>query len=582
MSDISSLYKREITLLHKELKEFVDNHEALTEDDIIENPHINRLTQAFSLLHANLHLTLEESFTHFIDNLFNLLYPHYNAPIPSMAIMVLEPDKNNQETIELRKGLLLELSNGDKICNFNLCYDTQIMPAKIIKSSCKISDEKKTKSIITIKLQAISKMNFNELGIKKIRFYIKGINEVKYTIYQNIFNNVLSVSLDSNNKTIILDNNKIKKVGFNEEDSVLPKNKHSFIGYRVLTEFFALTDKFLFFDLDLSSVDLNGFDSNLEIKFYLDNKGLVDLITEDNFVLNASPAINLCEQESDPINIDAESYEHPIMFNKSDELEICSINQVIVNIGDNNEVEAHPLLNFDHETSSEDSLYYITKKKSILHKGIFKKSNTYVSLGNIDFLDGKSDKYFYVNSNCFNGDLPRQIYAEDNTKITLIDNTIPIDSIRCIAKPTAVTKLCKSDDQKWNMIAHFSPHYLNLLDSINGKNIFKEILKMYCCEDTKIHQNIIDSIIDITVSEKIIRVQTKKYNQFCKGNHIEIIFSKFNFSEGVLYLFLNTIEYFLSIYCSINSFIQLSGKMISKDGKKIYEGLPRNGEKCMI
>jgi type VI secretion system protein ImpG len=268
MSDITSLYKRELTLLHKELKEFVDNHEELTEGDVIENPHINRLTQAFSLLHANLHLTLEESFTHFIDNLFNLLYPHYNAPIPSMAIMVLEPDKKNQEIIELKKGLLLELSNGNKICNFKLCYDTYVIPVKIIKSSCEINDEKKSKSVITIELQAISKISFKELNVKKLRFYIKGISEVKYTIYKNIFNNILSISLNSNNKTIVLDNDKIKKVGFDEQDSVLPKNKQSFIGYRVLTEFFTLTEKFLFFDLDLSSIDLTSFGSNLEIKFY--------------------------------------------------------------------------------------------------------------------------------------------------------------------------------------------------------------------------------------------------------------------------------------------------------------------------
>lgn len=583
MDDISVLYKKHLILLYKELQEYANEHSELSSINLIDNPHTERLVQAFSLLHANLHFTLEESFSQFLTDLFNLLYPHYNVPIPSLTMLVFEPDKKKEEMLNLGKGLLLEMQSDSAVNNFQLCYSSQIMPAEVRGAECDITnnlvDIRENRSTISIGLSTVGKVVFNKLGLDKIRFCIKGLSDIKYLIYKNIFNNLIKFSVCSGSKIIFLDKSKIKKVGFSDQENLLPFTDSSFAGYRMLTEFFTFPDKFLFFDIDLNSVDLNEFTSFLEIRLYLNTDELNGLITSDNFILNAIPAINLFAQETDPVAIESESFKYPILSNKSNQ-EIYSINRVMVNLGDNNEEEAIPLLKYDND--QDNAICYITKRKNIFENGVYKETIVNLSLGmNSMIFNDKAMKYFYVNAICFNGNLPYTLFIDSEKNFTLIDNTIPISTIKCITKPTPVYNLCKSEDQKWNMIAHFSPHYMNLLGTMSGKNIFKEILSLYCCDNIKTHKDIIDSIIDITVREKVLRVQTERYNQFCKGNYIEIVFNNSKLSEGLLYLFLNVVEYFLGMYCSINSFIQLSGKF-SNNGKVVYEGLPRNGMKCLI
>ena len=76
---------------------------------------------------------------------------------------------------------------------------------------------------------------------------------------------------------VVLSPDCLRPVGFEPDEGMLPYSPRSFLGYRLLTEFFAFPEKFLF-------VDLTGLDreaaarlgNRLEIYFYL-NRTLSDL-----------------------------------------------------------------------------------------------------------------------------------------------------------------------------------------------------------------------------------------------------------------------------------------------------------------
>src|SRR3981081_4338024 len=60
-----------------------------------EDPHVERLIEAFAYLTARVRHKLDDEFPEITSSLLDVLYPHYQAPIPSMAIvqLMLDPEQ---------------------------------------------------------------------------------------------------------------------------------------------------------------------------------------------------------------------------------------------------------------------------------------------------------------------------------------------------------------------------------------------------------------------------------------------------------------------------------------------------------
>src|SRR5215813_12067948 len=57
-----------------------------------EDPHVERLIEAFAFLAARVHLKLDDDFPEITEALFSVIYPHFVRPIPSMAIADFQVD----------------------------------------------------------------------------------------------------------------------------------------------------------------------------------------------------------------------------------------------------------------------------------------------------------------------------------------------------------------------------------------------------------------------------------------------------------------------------------------------------------
>jgi type VI secretion system protein ImpG len=587
MDDFLAYYKHELNSLSQHLKEFAEKYPELADKvNLVENPHVSRLVQAFGILHAKLNLALEESFVQFTNSLFDILYPHYNTPLPSFSILALEPSEKLKEPFLLNKGKLLTMKSDDNACTFQVCYNTEILPLEIKQAFCRrVIDHEAdniTKSILTIDISSLKEADLSK--IKTIRFFIKGLNDTGYLIYKNIINNVLSIKVNNPEdlgNIQVINKDVIKEVGFADNESILPFSDSSFTGYRLITEFFAFTQKFLFFDLDLSNISLIRYRKEWQIHFYLDNEELANLVIRDNFLLNAAPIVNLFPLESDPIKVLSGKTEYQIIMDNKNPThnKVYSLEKVKIITGDQEKAGAHLFnFNYDKYLAKEGIFWYLTKRHG-LSGGLLDK-DLYISLVDRDIsLNKQNDKYLYVQAYCFNGNLPFDVYLENNTSFKFIDNTIPATKAKFLSRPTKTYRLCENNDQRWNVIAHLSLNHFNLISS-NGKDILKEILTIYNAGNVSLNKLLIDNITDVKVTEKIARIKIGKTYQFCKGSLVEICFNSSSLSQGLLYLFFRILEEFTAMYCSINSFIQLLGKQ--QDGNIFYSGLPRNGTKCLI
>src|SRR5574337_1143228 len=56
------------------------------------DPYVERLLEGFAFLAARVQLKLDAQYPVFTQHLLEMIYPHYLAPVPSMAVVQMQPD----------------------------------------------------------------------------------------------------------------------------------------------------------------------------------------------------------------------------------------------------------------------------------------------------------------------------------------------------------------------------------------------------------------------------------------------------------------------------------------------------------
>src|SRR6185437_15965819 len=119
-------------------------------------------------------------------------------------------------------------------------------------------------------------------------------------------------------------------------------------GYRLLTEYFAFPEKFLFVDLALPDRGrLLGKGRTLDVFIYLrrSRANIERAVTASAFALNCTPVVNLFPQAAEPISLDHATAEYAVEpdSRRSGALEIYSIEKVVASDGDGNVRDLHPV-----------------------------------------------------------------------------------------------------------------------------------------------------------------------------------------------------------------------------------------------
>src|SRR5262245_48489572 len=93
--ELLGYYNQELAFIRRMTKGFADRHRLIAGrlalgPDASEDPHVERLIQSFAFLNARTRRKLDDEFPEITESLLGVLYPHYQAPIPSMGVVQLE------------------------------------------------------------------------------------------------------------------------------------------------------------------------------------------------------------------------------------------------------------------------------------------------------------------------------------------------------------------------------------------------------------------------------------------------------------------------------------------------------------
>jgi type VI secretion system protein ImpG len=628
MSDqLLPYYHRELAFIRRLGGEFARQHPESAAGlelgpDTCADPHVERLIMAFAYLTARIRRKLDDDFPEIPNALLGVLYPHYQAPIPSMAIIQFQLDRGQGS---LTKGYPIERGSPVETqpiegepCRFRTCYPVRVWPMEVTRASLgDISSDapilpRDATAILRIGLKCFVKdMTFAKLQLEPepepdsasdpesrpersmLRFYLKGQPQHVNLLYEVLFNNRLEVTVANAgdpSPPIRLGPECVKPVGFEEDEGMLPYSSRSFLGYRLLTEYFTFPEKFRFLDVTgLTPKVRSGLGNEIEICFYLDrtSSDLEKNIDKDTFRLGCTPVVNLFEKQADPIALTHHDSEYRVVPDARRPLgtEVYSVDRVTGTSPGGEEVEYQPFYSFKHAAprSEMQSFWYATRKPSVKSVDrVDHGTEVCLSLVDLDFKTGtKPDRTVDVATTCLNRDLPNQLPFGGGQPVLHLTGGGPFSKVACLTKPTRTLRPDLGEGAMWRLISHLSLNHLSIADREKNPEALREILKLYDFADSAETRAKINSILHVGSERVVGRVRDEQHTGFCRGVKVDIEIDEERFSDNGLYIFASILERFLGLYCSINSFSQLSIST-KKSQEALCEWAPRTGDRVLL
>ncbi len=605
-------YERELTFLRQMGAEFAEKYPKIAsrlvlEPDKCDDPHVERLLEAFSFLAARVHLKIDDEFPEITEALLSILYPHFIRPIPSMSIVEfqLDPEQGKLSTgVPVKRGSMLASRPVAGVpCKFRTCYETVLWPIRVEEAEWKTPDRLQpvikapdAAAAIRIALRCQPDVMFDKLEMNTLRFYLNGESNLIHTLYELLFNNTTQIVVrdptpGSKIRPVYLRPDALKPVGFGEEDGMFAYPRRSFLGYRLLQEYFAFPEKFFFVDLTgLSAAWKSGFKERAEIVFLLspfeqqDRRQNLEMgISAKTFRLGCSPIVNLFQQTAEPILLDQRKYEYPVTpdVRRPNTVEVFSVDDVVsVSPQSRETINYEPFYSYRHANVRDRKQTFWLASRRPSGKRNDEGTDIFLSLVDLSMRTVRPDAdTLTIRLTCTNRDLPSRLpFGSDSGDFELEAGAM-IKRIIALKKPTGALRPAIGRGTFWRLISHLSLNYLSLVEE--GKEALQEILKLYNFTDSTYSQKQIEGITLVKSKRHFARVISENGITFARGTRVELELDEEQFVGGGVYLFTAVLEHFLGQYVSMNSFSQLVVR--TKQRKEVMrEWPPRAGQEILM
>jgi type VI secretion system protein ImpG len=546
------------------------------------------LLEGFAFLAARVHLKLDSEFPRFTQTLLETVYPHYLCPVPSMGVVHFEPDPREpgpEDGYLLERGTALRSQSDETSCQFRTAHSLRLWPLKIADAKyytrtigeLGLPGSLETKSAFVIRLQTTGDKKFKELKLDRLPIFIRGTDEIPISIYEQIFarakNVVIQPTRSQGEFREILPASSIRRVGFGEEEALLPRGPRSFEGYRLLKEYFACPQRFLFFELTGLLPAIRRFDGDkLEIVITLQaaEPKLDNRIDADSFALYCTPVINLFPKRLDPVLVSDRFAEFHVVPERTRpiDFEVYEVQQVVGVLANLNEEQRFEPFYFARDGEGRTGSYYTinriprvltAKEKKFGAVSSYAGSEVFISLVDAKVAPYKRElNQLNITALCSNRHLPIQLPIGTGETDLATDLYSPVAFIRWYAVPTVPVASIAEGDPSWRIINHLSLNYLSLLDTKEGDGAvaLRDLLKLYVNSNDVHTLRQIEGIRSVVATPIIRRVASTGPLTFARGLEVRVAFDESAFEGSGIFILGAVLAQFFARYVSINSFTE--------------------------
>lgn len=560
------------------------------------DPYVERLLEGFAFLAARVHLKLDDEFPKFTDHLLEMVYPHYLCPTPSMAVVQFEADPAQgklEDGFTLERGTSLRSLMGageQTTCEYRTSQPVTLWPFAISEAAYTSRDVVATrlpgslrdiKSVLRIRLESTSGVPFSEMAIDRLPIYIRGRDTRTMLLYEQIFADaqgvVLSWANGASEETVEL-KQPILPMGFDDAQALLPVVSRSFQGYRMLSEYFAFQQRFLFFELTGLNRLLRRCKSNqvdIIIPLRRLQPRLENVVDATNFGLFCAPAINLFPHRADRIHVNDAEVEYHVVPDRTRPMDF-EIHSVLGVAGYDKESDAmerfrafYEINDHDVEEQNPSLKYYAlrrtqrqlsSKQKRKGPRTSYVGSEVYLSIVDADQAPYSSNlSQLDLRVMCTNRDLPISMPVGKSSTDFTLESGAPVRSIRCLAGPTEPKPSFSetTGERSWRLISHLSLNYLSLVDGDGkGAAALREMLSLYqeAYATDAVRQS--EGLVSVNAKPIVQRLSQRGPLTFGRGLEVTVTCDESRFEGSGVFLLGAVLSDFFSKYVSINSFTQ--------------------------
>ena len=555
------------------------------------DPYVERLLEGFAFLAARVQLKLDARHPQFTQQLMELVYPGFLAPVPAAAVVEIVPDLQEgslKEGVLIARGSSLKtpLGKGERTsCEFRTAQDVTLWPLTMVEakylsgtgavSSQGLSVDSHTKAAIRLRLATAAGIPISTLPIDSLTFYVKATPGVASRIYEQIHANCIGVRVRSPGGPqgeVALPARCVTEVGFDDSAALLPVSRAGFAGFRLLQEYFILPERFMFVGLTgLMSALRSCTSAEVEITMLLDRiqPALENALDPAQFRLNCTPVVNLFPKTCGRVELHGRDVDYHVLpdRNRPQDFEVYSIEKVtgIAREGGGSFPIA-PFYSAAHRSAAnEERAYYTVQRRPRLASARQSRTGERTSyLGSECFISVADSAQRFergeapqadVEALCTNRDLAIHASFGKGRTDFLLETGAPVAAIRCITGPTAPRAAPTWGESSWRLVSHLSLNYLSI--EAQGIELLRDFLALYADQNDSVAARQIEGLKGVRVDPVVRRMPTPGPISHGRGLAITLTLDDAAFEGTGLLPLSAALERFFGRYVSLNSFTQL-------------------------
>jgi type VI secretion system protein ImpG len=426
---------------------------------------------------------------------------------------------------------------------------------------------------LRLTLRSGADIPFAKLDLQTLPLYLHGADEQPFRLYEQLLGNACAIFARAPDGSWVerLPADALRSKGFDDAEAALPVTPRAFQGYRLLQEYFALPNRFLFVEfaeLQRATRQCQGQELELVVLFDRLDSSLEGTVAAEQFVPFCTPAINLFPRRADRIHLSDRVNEHHLIVDRTRPLDF-EVHSLLEVSGHGSGPE-QPFLPFyavrDPARYGREQAYYCLRREPrVLSSNERRKgprssytgSETFISL-----VDAREAPYRHdlrqlgVSALCTNRDLPLFMPVGSGKSDFTLEDSAPVLSVRCLAGPSRPRPSRAHDASAWRLISQLSLNYLSLSEQGQGAAAMRELLRLYGEMGDPALQLQIEGLREVRSKPCTRRLPMPGPIVFGRGLEITLEFDENAFRGTGVFLLGAVLERFLTRYVSINSFTE--------------------------
>lgn len=600
-------YNRELRAIRRLAGEFAEAYPKVAArlritPEAVDDPYVERLLEGVAFIAARVQQRLDDELPEFSETLLEMLAPQLLSPVPSMTTLRIAPSPDAQGPVRVPRGLMVETEpvRGEPV-RFTTCHDVTVWPLAVEAfrlSGLPIAAPANPRvqgamAVLRITLRTTTpELTFARLGLDRLRLHLRGVGAQAALLQELLCTSTLGIALadsPADPRPTLLGPECLEPAGFSPEEAALPWPKRSFAGYRLLTEWFAFPEKFLYLDLSgLEARSLVQESDRLDVFIYLSRAmpELERMVGVENVALGCTPAVNLFAQRCEPIALDGTQSEWMVVpdARRPGALEIYAVESVRESRPDGRRRAVLPFYRLgraENDEAQAAEVNYVTFRRGASPP--LSGTQTWIELRDGAFDPAQpAEGVLTVEALCCNRDLPALLpFGAGQPRLRVAQGGAAVAMVDCISPPTPTLRPRLNDRGAWRLVSHLALNHLSVTGGEGGAAALREILRLHDLRDTAETRAALAALVAVEAKPGVARLPGGRAGAFVRGLDVTLTFDAGAWQAAGLYPMAQVLERFLALQVSVNAFSRTLVALRGRPGL-VARFAPRSGTRTLL